>query len=282
LVGQLAADKEHDLRESCGFWVSKDLSKSHPHLHVRRLLCFEPMKIGDAPQVVGEIFRGMFPFLNVDRGSTVATSLVAAGSQGWEPNQMFRPLIESAIEWLRRGLPLNELKIVVRSKSLAERLRHELVAVKLAKERAPLGQTAPQYDVFVSYSSLDIGAAKALKATIQKANPSVRVFDFKHEIDIGKSYQDEIDRSIERCRKIVALMSPSYFISPECQEELQIARLRNKRSGHSVLFPIYWKSLNSELMLWIQALTYADCRECDVSKLVDSVKKIATEARTSA
>src|SRR5205823_5940990 len=74
-VADLAVNKEHDLRQSCGFWVSEDLSKSHPQLHVRRLLCFEPMTIGDAPQVVGEIFRGMFPFLNLGRGSTVATSL---------------------------------------------------------------------------------------------------------------------------------------------------------------------------------------------------------------
>lgn len=237
-VAELAARKEHDLRQSCGFWVSEDLSASHPQLHARRLLCFEPGTIGVAPQVVGEIFRGMFPFLKLDGSSSVAMSLIGAGSQRWEPHQIFRPLLESAMEWLRRGLPLNELKIVVRSRSLAEKLGKELAAIKVTKERGPVGKVPTRYDVFLSYSSLDTRAVRVLKDAIQEASPGVRIFDFKYEIEAGKSYQNEIDQAIESCGKIVAVMTPSYFTSPECQEELQIARLRNKRSGHSVLFPV--------------------------------------------
>ena len=37
---------------------------------------------------------------------------------------------------------------------------------------------------------------------------------------------EEIDAAIEGCTKIVALMSPNYFASPECKEELMVARLR--------------------------------------------------------
>jgi hypothetical protein len=48
------------------------------------------------------------------------------------------------------------------------------------------------------------------------------------------------------------------------------ARLRNKRSNHSCLFPIYWCE-GGDLDLWIQAINYADCREADFRKLKDAV-----------
>jgi TIR domain len=271
-VSALADDKEHDLRQSCGFWVSKDLSVLHPDSGFRRLLCFEPAAIGAPPQVISELFRGMFPFLDMSRGSSVATSLIAAGSQRWGQREMFRPLVESAIEWLRRDLPVNELKIVVRSSALARSLAGELRAIAAAVPTTRLESTAPNYDLFLSYSSRDAAAARLIKEAIIAPNKNLRVFDFKNEIDIGKSYQQEIDHSIENCRKIIAVMSPSYFCSPECQEELHMARLRNKRADHSVFFPIYWQSLDTELKLWIQALNYADCRECDERKLADALK----------
>ena len=245
-VATLAGNKEHDLRQSCGFWVSRDLSLQHPQSGFRRLLCFEPAVIGTPPQVIGELFRGMFPFLDMIRGSTVATSLIAAGEQRWGPLEIFCPLVESAIQWLRRGLPITELKIVVRSRPLATALASELRLIAQAVPRAPLESRAPDYDVFLSYSTHDSTAARLIKETILSPHRNARVFDFKNEIDVGKSYQGEIDRSIESCRKIIAVMSPSYFLSPECQEELQMARLRNKRADSCILFPIYWRSLDTE------------------------------------
>jgi predicted protein tyrosine phosphatase len=277
-VATLARNKEHDLRRSCGFWVSKDLSVLHPQCGFRRLLCFEPEVIGFPPQVIGELFRGMFPFLDMSRGSTVATSLIAAGSQRWGPREMFRLLVESAIEWLRRDLPINELKIVVRSATLATALAGELRIIAEAAPRNPPKSLTPNYDVFLSYSSRDATAARLIKEQILARKNNVLVFDFKNEIDIGKSYQEEIDRSIESCRKIITLMSPSYFCSPKCQEELQIARLRNKRADHSILFPIYWQSLDTELKLWIQALNYDDCRERDERKLLDALSRFVEKA----
>jgi hypothetical protein len=271
-VAALAGNKEHDLRRSCGFWVSQDLSKLHPEAGFRRLLCFESAALGSAPQTVGELFRGMFPFLDMTCGSTVATSLLAAGSQNYAEREMFRSLIESAIEWLRRGLPINELKIGVRSAALARVLAGELQDLVHTIPRKPPESSTEKYDVFLSYSSRDAAAAAVIKDAIASPTTNIRVFDFKNAIDFGKSYQYEIDRSIESCRKIVAVMSPSYFCSPECQEELHMARLRNKRADHSVLLPIYWQSPDSELKLWIQAVNYADCRECDERKLLDAVR----------
>jgi len=278
-VRGLANDKLHDLRNSCGFWISRDLTDQYGGLNARHILCFEPAILGSPPKVVGELFRGLFPFLDMERGSTVATSLVASGAQACV--DMFPLLVGAAIAWLRRGLPLNELKIVVRSRAMADLLGQQLSQMKLdllqepalAAEPNPVPATTKPYDIFLSYSSVDADAAMIVKTNIEKLDPSIRIFDFKQEIDVGKSYQTEIDRSIQDCRRIVALMSPSYFRSPECQEELQMSRLRNKREGLSTLFPVYWISLEFDLSLWLQILNYSDCRERDGRKLAQVVDR---------
>jgi len=74
-------------------------------------------------------------------------------------------------------------------------------------------------------------------------------------------------------------MSPNYFASPECKEELMIARLRNKRSNFDVFFPLYWKDAGRALAMWLQAITYSDCREGDRTKLADVTRRLAARLR---
>jgi hypothetical protein len=197
-VAALAAHKEYDLRANCGFWISRDLSKSHPNIGFRRLLCFEPRTIGSPPEVVGEIFRGLFPFLDISKNSTVATSLIAAGSQQFQPREMFRPLVEAAIKWLQRGLPLDELRIVVRNRVLAAALSLELSEIAATMEGCAVTNVPSVYDVFLSYSSLDMTTARSIKELLKRINKNARIFDFKNEIDVGKSYQTVIDRKLSQ------------------------------------------------------------------------------------
>jgi hypothetical protein len=96
------------------------------------------------------------------------------------------------------------------------------------------------------------------------------LFDYRHSIDNGKVWQDAIDDAMQSCRKMVAFLTPSYFTSVECKEEINMGRLRHKREDQSFLFPLYVHSLDNkaELPLWLQAVTYIDCREMDSSKLL--------------
>ena len=68
-VRDLAADKDQDLRAISGFWISKPLAEAYPAMHIGRIACFEPLVLGQPPQIVGELFRGLFPqhFLQVFR-----------------------------------------------------------------------------------------------------------------------------------------------------------------------------------------------------------------------
>ena len=44
--------------------------------------------------------------------AVVAMPLPGAGNQRWPPEAIFRPLLDAAAHWLRRGMPIAELKIV--------------------------------------------------------------------------------------------------------------------------------------------------------------------------
>ncbi len=133
--------------------------------------------------------------------------------------------------------------------------------------RRPEADGKRPYDVFISYTSNDRQAAEALAAAVREAWPEARLFDYRHEIDQSLFWQREIDAAIENCERIVAVLSPEYFASPECTEEIMIARLRNKRAGGGVLLPVYWRSLPGDLALWLQIINYADCRESDAALL---------------
>ena len=72
---------------------------------------------------------------------------------------------------------------------------------------------------------------------------------------------------MSECEKVAAILSPDYFSSEVCKEELMMARLRNRRSGGQVLLPVFWRSIDRELDLWLQIINYNDCREANEDKL---------------
>ncbi len=334
-VRDLAQEKAQDLREISGFWISQPLRERNPDTHIGRIVCFEPLVIGPPPQVVGELFRGLFPFLDEGRDSVVAMPLLSAGNQRWPPEAIFGPLVEAAYQWLQRGLPIAELRIVEHREDRIRAVARQLeqfsdgrfaegavpepptvapvpdkrtilppasfpprdspprpaplpaekkpgpadIRPKPVDPAAPAQPTANGYDVFLSYAEEDKEAAARLAKFLKSEIAGIRVFDYRLSIDVGKSWQQEIDDAIESCNKIVALMSPNYFASPECKEELMIARLRNKRSNFEVLFPLYWKDAGRALAMWLQAITYSDCREGDPAKLTAVTQRLADRLR---
>jgi hypothetical protein len=276
-VEALAAHKAYDLTDACSFWLSQPITGAAASLNIGRIACFEPKGMTRPATVVGDLFRGLFPFLDHRRDQVVAMSLLASGVRQWPPDLVLRAILNAAMHWMARGLPISELKIVVLP-DLAGGILRSMALFKetmpsLSQETDEASAAKKDYDVFLSFSTADVKAAEHAKTELLKRNDCRKVFDFRLEIDKGKSWQDEIDRAITSCRAIVALMSPSYFASPECQEELWQARLRNKRSGGTVLFPIYWRDYAMGLDLWLQILNYADCREESIENLTTHISK---------
>jgi hypothetical protein len=282
-VGQLAATKAHDLRATSAFWISNLIVGPGAQLNVGQIACFEPLVLGSPPTVVGNLFRGLFPFLDDQKNQVVAMPLLATGDQGFPPDAMLRSILDAATHWLARGLAISELKIVVRDPNRAAALANAMADFKskLSISRLMPSQSTA-FDIFLSFSAEDGRAAECAKLELNRSDAGRKVFDFRFQIDKGKSWQEEIDRAISSSKIIVAILSPSYFKSPECKEELMQARLRNKKSEHAVLFPIYWLDWGKELDLWIQALTWADCREGDYAKLTNMMPELVRATSSSA
>jgi hypothetical protein len=276
-VGELAADKEHDLRSTCAFWLSKPISGALRGLHIGRIACFESGFRGPPTAVVGDLFRGLFPFVSGANDFVVAMPLLAAGDQQYPPAVMFDAIIYAASHWMARGLSISELKIVIRDRPIADALASRLKQVTPpAPVQAQKSRTA--FDVFLSFSSADTDGARVVKDALQNRSDVGPIFDYRLAIDKGVSWQAKIDEAITSCRSIVTIISPNYIASPECQEELFQARLRHKREGGLVLFPIYWRKWEGDLALWLQLISAADCREADTARLAASVSSLTFRA----
>jgi hypothetical protein len=275
-VAQLAATKAHDLRATSAFWISNPIEGAASRMNIGQIACFEPRVLGAPPTVVGDLFRGLFPFLDDRKNQSVAISLLATGDQGWSQDLMFRSILNAASHWLARGLAISELKIVEREPNRAAALVVTMADFKsklVASNLKPSNSTT--YDVFLSFSTKDAEAADCVRAKLHERNVAKAIFDFRLQIEKGKSWQEEIDIAISSSRAIVAILSPSYFESPECREELMQARLRNKRSDRVVLFPIYWRDWSKGLDLWLQVVNYADCREANYQALTSTMNNLA-------
>ena len=272
-LGELAKAKLHDLRDTSAFWISSPIVGFTAKLNIGQIACFEPEVLGNPPAIVGDLFRGLFPFLNDRRNQVVAMPLLAAGDQGWPAELMLNSILDAASHWLARGLGISELKIVTRAE------RTNALVATMTDYRTRLAHSSPHdqstaFDVFLSFSSRDAKAADCAKAALQRRSDAKAIFDFRLAIDKGKSWQEEIDHAITSCRSIIAILSPTYFASPECREELMQARLRNKRSSQTVLFPVYWLDWGKDLDLWLQVVNYADCREGNYHRLTTTIGEL--------
>lgn len=271
-VAALAQEKAEDLRDLYGCWLSSPIGDA-ANRGFGRILCFEPESRGSPPEVVGDIFRSLFPIIEGGVAiSTIAMPLVASGDARWPRERIFEPLIEAAIQWLQAGLRVDAIKIVERERDKALALRQMMQRIKATPPRVLSRRTDGRaYDVFISYSRHDRDAADHLSAVLRGHQSKPAVFQDTLEIDPGASWQQKMWEALEASRKIVALYSPTYLASKTCQEEYAIARLREREVGN-VLVPIYL--VTTDLPTYIRILNYTDCRESDRDLLAAAIDEI--------
>jgi TIR domain len=270
-VAELSRNKAEDLREQYGCWLSAPLSPRDSS-GFRQILCFEPASRGRPPEVVGDVFRCLAEVLGQNPTQSIAMPLVASGDQRWRREEMFAPLINAAIHWLELGLPIDTIKIVERERDKAELLARELSDLKEKLYGPQLTRTDGfVYEVFLSYARQDRPAAEFLGSQLRKQAGAPRVFEDTLSIDAGSAWQQEIWNALEACRRVVVLYSPAYLNSKVCQEEYQIARLRDREEG-GVLAPIYLVS--ATLPAHMRVFNYIDCREANFERLSTTVSSI--------
>ena len=270
-VADLAKNKAVDLRDTTGFWLSRPLPAAVTPVGVGRILCFEPHFLGPRPaELVGMLFRGMFPFLPEGQETRIAMAVIATGAIGENGERMLRALVSAASAWMKRGLPIRELRIMEQDLERAKALEPVFAELKASATPNARERNSGRYDLFLSFAGEDANAVDLVRQALTAKGAEIQLFDYRHSIDPGKVWQDAIDLAMQSCRKMVAFLTPSYFRSVECKEEINMARLRHKRQDQSFLFPLYVRSLqnDAELPLWLQTVTYIDCREIDRTKLI--------------
>jgi hypothetical protein len=122
-----AERKEVDLRYELHCWLSEPLPPELINkLNFSQILCFEPdYYTAPAQEVVGDVFRCINNFVLPDvlketrdkrkqfNIKSVAMPMLATGNQQVPTEQMMPALLDAAIFWLKKGLPVDSLKIVI-------------------------------------------------------------------------------------------------------------------------------------------------------------------------
>lgn len=264
-VARLAARPAIDYRTSLGMWVSEPVRTDDAGIGFGRIVCFEPDRLGSPPEVVGQFFRSMPAILDEATDiRSLAMPILSSGDRGIDPHVMLAPLLEAALAGLCHGLPLDRIAIVVREPS-----REISARFRAARD------TVDQFDVFVSYSHADNAMERVVVQALHDVRPDIRVFVDHAELDVGMAWQPKIFESIDRCRLVIALLSPAYVASTICREEFNIAWMRGHRLGRRVLLPLYLEE--APLFTYMRAVQYADCRARDDVKVRAAVAQIARQ-----
>ncbi|WP_300441832.1 toll/interleukin-1 receptor domain-containing protein [Zoogloea sp.] len=324
-VADLAQDKSVDLRDNFACWLSKPVTPTDPGLRFSRILCFEPSKRGAPPEVVGDIFRALMPILaEAPDINSIALPIVAAGNQGCSVAEMLPPLLDAALGWLEKGLPLDCIKIVTLRDAQAAEAERIFNARKLAylaprpaaaapmppplagddfllgggidrggasdgnfrsmdsgiaspdTAPAPALETPPpaepEYDVFISYSRKNAHDSEMLEKTLRRLRPEIRIFVDRKNLDVGCAWQIEIFESLDKCRKLVAMLSPEYIASKVCKEEFNIAWLRGREADDDIIFPLYLYS--APLPTYMKYKNFLDCREGDAQRIEEASRRL--------
>ena len=129
---------------------------------------------------------------------------------------MLRALVSAAMIWIKRGLPIGELRIMEQNRNRAAALAPVFAELKTLSIPVQDDKSSGEYQVFLSFSKKDASAADKVKQALQARRPALRLFDYRRSIDIGKAWQDEIDQAMRAVSRWCRFF-PACFASPECR-----------------------------------------------------------------
>lgn len=116
IVADLARDKEIDLLSNLNCWLSKPLPQyQQQQFNFKKILCFEPPSGNGKEKVVANIFRCINTFAYDKQNNVIAMPVLASGNQKVPMEIMLPAILDACIFWLESGLPLECIKLVLRT-----------------------------------------------------------------------------------------------------------------------------------------------------------------------
>ncbi|XP_070564247.1 uncharacterized protein [Ptychodera flava] len=284
-VRNLASDKEEDLRKLYCCWWSRKLPNQYPF---KRILCFESnrTRLGHPAEFVSNVFRCMVPILNNQDGRVI-TPLLATGDQGHSKSVMLKSMVTAAVNWMKAGLPLRVLKIVLFTRlvtdsntrpDLGKEFEGVLQLFSALKSRYQESEPVKEamsleFDVYISFSEKDTSVAQKIEDFLKKEKQDVRIFSEKQDLDENEVWQDNIYKIMIKCAKIIPVLSQHYLESARCTEQYNIALCVNRKTERQLLAPFYIEQIEF-LPTYMGLVQYVNCSHHDFDKLMKASKQV--------
>jgi hypothetical protein len=309
-VEALAMNKQTDLRSQLHCWLSKPLSlPDQQKFNFKKILCFEPgEKIKEPGEVVSDIFRCINSFAFDEENNELAMPIIGTGYQHVPLEKMLPALLQACYFWLKNGLPIQSIKLVVHSK---EKSRQAHILFKAFQNSLPKQQYYPLqdkpslppssgdvlkklddllaeanitpqiptlkkgYDYFLSYAHVHSKEVRLFVDELKKKNSNLTVFYDKDSIPPGGLWIQQISAAIQQADKVLVFLSPDYDNSPVCWDEFQCAKLMEYNRKKSIIQTVYlYGHKETEMPLIMGIYSYIDCREGSTEKLQQCVQQL--------
>ena len=146
------------------------------------------------------------------------------------------------------------------------------VLVRHAPARQPpeRAEAPPRYDVFISYrhGGKDSEVARQLAEALEADGYAVAIDE--RDFPANASFLEEMERCVRESRATVAVISPRYLESGNCQEEAIICKVLDMGDRKRRLIPIVIEPVS--LPAWLYGIVGIDCTKAN--PLVDPFDKL--------
>ena len=310
-VEALAMNKETDLRSQLHCWLSKPLSLSDQQkFNFKKILCFEPgEKIKEPEEVVSDIFRCINSFAFDEENNEVAMPIIGTGYQHVPLEKMLPALLQACYFWLKKGLPIQSIKLVVHSEEkssqantlfkafqnslgkqqhtplpdkeslppssgdVLKKLDDLLTEASITPQKIPPAKKG--YDYFLSYAHVHSKEVQLFVDELKKKNTTLSIFYDKDSIPAGGLWIQQISAAIQQADKVLVFLSPDYDKSPVCWDEFQCAKLMEYNRKKNIIQTVYlYGHKETEMPLIMGIYSYIDCREGSTEKLQQCVQQL--------
>ncbi|XP_077863470.1 uncharacterized protein LOC144347221 [Saccoglossus kowalevskii] len=251
-MDSVSRDREEELSKNHSWWWSKPLSERYKF---RRLVCCEIKRVVHELFEPAEYVRGMFrclvSVLNNPNGSVIIPLTGMLGNKG-SLDMVLKNVVEGSIHWIKAGLPLKLLKVVMCTedelKSGREQYRNVCVVFAELKEKYDTKlfiakEVTLEYDVCLSYHEKDVSTAGKIRQCLRKENDKIKIFEETEDIGDEEVWHEIFYQNIRKSTRVIAVLSPAYMESTRCMEQYNIALCHNRKSKRDVLAPFYVESV---------------------------------------
>lgn len=256
-------------------WLSRPLSRPRPlGFEYKRLLVYEDPgeELTRDDNIVLDIVKCLTTVIGGD--VQIQSVLIPLSGALLSPSlrkHFVKATVEVAFAWMRMGLPLRTVKILLPDTDITK----DIETFRKAKDalmrpsippppplRAPPSATR---DVYFSYAQADKDSARDMMSYLTSKNPAIQIYEAESR-DISVRKRGVVDtgimEAVSNSRIFLALLSDDYFHSVECTEAFSLAYCRDFESQGNFIIPLFWRSCDlTPLARRLVATEGVDCRE---------------------